>query len=167
VIYQQWRDLLFLHWEYSPPALRATLSEGRFGDTFAGQEYVGIVPFFMRRFRPRLLPTVPGLLDFMELNLRTYVYARAGGAGGGFADAPGAGLPAPAPGSLEFFLVERYRLCSHAPEGSRRGAVFHEPYPLSRAKVTEGDEHWLPLNGFAPTGRPPDHVTIFPLERVG
>jgi uncharacterized protein YqjF (DUF2071 family) len=80
----------------------------------------------------------------------------------------------PEPGSLEFFLVERYRLYSSAPDGLRRGAVFHEPYPLCRAEVTAWDEHLLPLDGFTPTGRAPDHVimsrgvdvTIFPLERV-
>ena len=83
-------------------------------------------------------------------------------------------LPQPAPGSLEFFLVERYRLYSSASDGLRRGAVFHEPYPLCRAEVAAWDENLLPLDGFAPTGRPPDHVimsrgvdvSIFPLERV-
>jgi len=41
--------------------------------------------------------------------------------------------------------------------------------------VRAWDENLLPLDGFAPTGRPPDHVimsrgvdvTIFPLERLG
>jgi hypothetical protein len=40
--------------------------------------------------------------------------------------------------------------------------------------VAAWDENLLPLDGFTPTGRPPDHVimsrgvdvTIFPLERV-
>ena len=100
--------------------------------------------------------------------------ARANGARCVFDYAPGAELPQPAPGSLEFFLVERYRLFSSAPDGLRRGAVFHEPYPLCRAEVMAWDENLLPLDGFAATGRPPDHVimsrgvdvTIFPLERV-
>jgi uncharacterized protein len=88
--------------------------------------------------------------------------------------APGADLPQAEPGSLEFFLVERYRLYSSAPHGLRRGAVSHPPYPLCRAGVTAWDENLLPLNGFTPTGRPPDHaimsrgvdVTIFRLERM-
>ena len=86
----------------------------------------------------------------------------------------GAELPQPAPDSLEFFLVERYRLYSSAHDGLRRGAVLHAPYPLCRAEVTAWDENLLPLDGFAPTGRAPDHVimsrgvdvSIFPLERV-
>ena len=46
VMYQQWRDLLFLHWEYSVAAIQATLPDGLFVDTFAGKAYLGIVPFF-------------------------------------------------------------------------------------------------------------------------
>lgn len=46
-------------------------------------------------------------------------------------------------------------------------------YPLCRTEVTVWDE-LLALDGFAPTGRPPDHiilsrgvdVNIFPLKRV-
>jgi hypothetical protein len=52
---------------------------------------------------------------------------------------PGPALPQPSPDSLEFFLVERYRLYSHAPDGLRRGAVFHPPYPLCRAEVPAWD----------------------------
>ncbi len=78
VMYQQWRDLLFLHWEYPAAAIQETLPEGLFVDTFGGTAYLGIVPFFMRNSRPRFLPAVPGLSNFMELNLRTYVYDRSG-----------------------------------------------------------------------------------------
>jgi uncharacterized protein len=230
LMYQQWCDLLFLHWEYSAAAIQATLPEGLFVDTFGGKAYLGVVPFFMRNIRPRFLPAVPGISDFMELNLRTYVYNRAGvpgvwfysldanqwlavkiarrffwlpyehavmksnRLGGGriryeslrtgacsnasrsvFDYAAGADLPPPAPGSLEFFLVERYRLYSNAPGGLRRGGVLHEPYPLCRADVGAWDENLLTLAGFEPTGRAPDHVCmsrgvdvrIFPLEDAG
>ena len=229
VMYQQWRDLLFLHWEYPAAAIQATLPEGLFVDTFGGKAYLGVVPFFMRNIRPRFLPAVPGISDFMEMNLRTYVHDRAGvpgvwffsldanqwlavkiarrffhlpyehakmksarteesriryeslrtgaranGASCLFEYAPGLALPQLEPGSLEFFLIERYRLYSSAPNGLRRGAVFHQPYPLCHAEVLAWDENLLALDGFTPTGRPPDHVimsrgvdvTIFPLERV-
>ena len=228
-MYQQWRDLLFLHWEYPAAAIQETLPDGLFVDTFGGKAYLGVVPFFMRNIRPRLLPAVPGISDFMELNLRTYVHDRAGVPGVWFYSldanqwlavkiarrffhlpykhagmkssrtpegriryeavrtgerangetcvfeyAPAAELSQSSPDSLEFFLIERYRLYSSAPDGLRRGAVFHHPYPLCRANVTAWDEHLLTLNGFTPRGRPPDHivisrgvdVTIFPLERV-
>ena len=228
VMFQSWRDLLFLHWEYSVAAIQATLPDGLFVDTFAGKAYLGIVPFFMRNIRPRFLPAVPGISNFMELNLRTYVYDRSGvpgvwfysldanqwlavkiarqlfhlpyqhaqmkssrtpegriryeslrngkranGASCLFEYAPGLELPQPSPDSLEFFLVERYRLYSRAPDGLRRGAVFHPPYPLCRAEVAAWDEQLLALDGFARTGRPPDHiimsrgvdVSVFPLEQ--
>jgi uncharacterized protein len=77
-MYQQWRDLLFLHWEYSTATIQATLPDGLYVDTFDGKAYLGVVPFFMRNIRPRYLPTVPGISNFMELNLRTYVHDREG-----------------------------------------------------------------------------------------
>lgn len=229
VMYQRWRDLLFLHWEYPAAAIQETLPDGLFVDTFGGKAYLGIVPFFMENIRPRFLPAVPGLSSFMEVNVRTYVYDRAGVPGVWFYSldanqrlavalarrffhlpyeraemqsqrtasgaihyrsvragvdlssgccvfeyAAGAEVPAPALDSLEFFLVERYRL--YAASGGRlgRGAVFHEPYPLCRAELTVCDERLLALNSFPSTGRPPDHiamshgveVTVFPLQEV-
>ena len=35
---------------------------------------MGLVPFFMRRVRPAGLCAVPGISDFLELNVRTYVH---------------------------------------------------------------------------------------------
>lgn len=82
-------------------------------------------------------------------------------------------LPPAAIGSLEFFLIDRYRLYASAQGRLRRGAVVHEPYPLCEAEVTAWDEHLFALDGFTATGLPPDHlvmsrgvdVTIFPLEQ--
>jgi len=229
-MYQSWRDLLFLHWEYPVAAIRETLPEGLFVDTFRGQAYLGIVPFFMQNIRPRFLPTVPGISNFMELNLRTYVHDRSGVPGvwfysldanqhlaveiarrffhlpyehakmhairsqsgvisyrstrlngkgadrasSGFDYTAEAELPCAEPGTLEFFLIERYRLYASTNGRLKRGAVSHQPYPLCSARVTAWDEHLLALNDLTPTRRPPDHiimsrgvdVTIFPLERT-
>lgn len=228
-MFQQWRELLFLHWEYSVAEIQRTLPDGLFVDTFAGKAYLGIVPFFMRNIRPRFLPAMPGISNFMEMNLRTYVHDRTGvpgvwfysldanqrlavsiarqffhlpyehasmtssrtatgairydskrngdaaaGADCVFEYAPGAELPMAAPASLEFFLIERYRLYAAAGGRLWRGAVFHQPYPLCRAEVTAWSEHLMSLKGFAPTGRRPDHVImsrgvnvdVFPLEPV-
>src|SRR6266496_5134461 len=74
LIYQNWRSLLFLHWEYNVEAIQNTLPEGLRVDTFAGKAYIGIVAFFMQDVHPRFLPTLPGLSHFQELNVRTYVY---------------------------------------------------------------------------------------------
>ena len=64
-------------------------------------------------------------------------------------------MPEASPGSLESFLIERYRLYSRAPDSLRRGAIFHPPYPLGRAEVTAWDEQLMVLNGFAPPGATP------------
>ena len=77
-MYQQWRDLLFLHWEISPEVIQATLPEGLYVDTFEERAYLAIVPFFMQGIRPRYLPAVPGVSNFLEINLRTYVYDKSG-----------------------------------------------------------------------------------------
>jgi uncharacterized protein YqjF (DUF2071 family) len=74
ILYQKWRSLLFLHWQYNVEAVQHTLPEGLHVDTFAGKAYLGIVPFFMEDVRPRLFPSIPGLSNFQELNVRTYVY---------------------------------------------------------------------------------------------
>jgi uncharacterized protein YqjF (DUF2071 family) len=78
VMYQKWRDLLFLHWEYDPQAIQRTLPEGLYVDTFEDKAYLGVVPFFMKGVRPRFFPAVPGLSNFQELNVRTYVHDKNG-----------------------------------------------------------------------------------------
>jgi uncharacterized protein YqjF (DUF2071 family) len=223
----RWRDLLFLHWEVSAEIIRPTLPPGIEPDLHEGRAFLGIVPFVMAGVRPAFLPAVPGISDFPELNLRTYVRDRAGvpgvwfysldasqrlavaiarrffhlpyhaarmdavregtgalthrsrrrvgGAESRFAWTPGEMLPAPQAGSLEHFLVERYRF--YATDGARllRGAVAHPPYPLRRAMVTTCQENLFAAAGFSPAGRGPDHVVCsdgveveaFGLERVG
>jgi CofH subfamily radical SAM domain protein len=81
VMYQKWRELLFLHWAYDPLIIQDTLPPGLSVDTFAGKAYVGLVPFFMRDIRPRFVPVVPGISNFLEVNLRTYVHDERGVAG--------------------------------------------------------------------------------------
>lgn len=74
VMYQRWAGLLFLHWPVDPEMIQKRLPEGLKVDTFNGEAWLGVVPFFMEGVRPRMLPPVPGLSWFMELNVRTYVY---------------------------------------------------------------------------------------------
>ena len=78
VMYQTWRDLLFLHWEIDPKQIQQTLPDGLTVDTFDGKAYLGVVPFFMQWIRPKYLPAVPRLSFFLETNVRTYVYDRHG-----------------------------------------------------------------------------------------
>jgi uncharacterized protein len=194
-IRQEWRHLLFLHWAVDPEVLKRLLPSGLEVDTFEGRAYVGLVPFTVHGTRPPLLPAVPVLSRFHEVNLRTYVH-RGGrepgvwffsldatsrttviGARAWFrlayhfarirmhveAEAqvrfessrswPG---PRPAgcslryrpsgpvrraePGSLEFFLVERYILYARTGDGLRQGRVAHDPYPLQPGQVDGFEE---------------------------
>ena len=88
--------------------------------------------------------------------------------------AGGAALPAPPPGSLDFFLVERY--CLYTVHGGRlyRVRIAHRPWPLRRVErlaftSTMLESHGLPTPPEAP--RPhaqgePIRVGIWPPERL-
>lgn len=71
-MYQRWQDLLFLHWSVDPSVVARMLPSGLSVDTFDDRAWIGVVPFQMTGVRPRF-PAVPGISNFPELNLRTYV----------------------------------------------------------------------------------------------
>ena len=72
-MHQRWENLLFLHWSVSQSDLQPTLPAGLTVDACDGNGYVGLSPFFLRNLRPPWLPPLPGLSNFLELNVRTYV----------------------------------------------------------------------------------------------
>ncbi len=78
VMRQTWKDLLFAHWPVPPAQVQQTLPEGLFVDTFDGLAWIGVVPFFMQNVRPVGCPCIPGISNFLELNVRTYVHDAAG-----------------------------------------------------------------------------------------
>jgi uncharacterized protein YqjF (DUF2071 family) len=69
----RWHDLLFAHWRVSVETLRPLVPETFEIETFGGSAWLGIVPFRMSGVRPRVLPPVPGISAFSEVNVRTYV----------------------------------------------------------------------------------------------
>lgn len=75
VLSMGWHDLLFMHWPVPEGWLRPLIPPALSLDTFDGSAWLGVVPFRMTGVRPRLLPAVPPLSNFPELNLRTYVTA--------------------------------------------------------------------------------------------
>lgn len=230
VMHQEWRELLFLHWAVDPDMVQAMLPNSLRVDCYDGKAWLGIVPFFMQGVRPRFLPAVPGVSDFLELNLRTYVVDRQGRPGvwffsldtghrlpvwiarrffhlpycyarmaarddSGLIDYRSSrvqegveaieqvfkwkreGLEATAnPGSLEFFLVERYRLFAHDARRDRlyTGQVHHEPYRYSKVKLEDYSTRLFGLNGLPEPQVQPDSVIASPgvgvsihaLERV-
>jgi uncharacterized protein len=70
---QKWRNLLFAHWSVPEDALRPHVPGSLEIDTKDGATWVSAVAFHMARVRPRWLPPLPPVSDFLELNFRTYV----------------------------------------------------------------------------------------------
>jgi uncharacterized protein YqjF (DUF2071 family) len=208
VMRQRWDGLLFLHWPVDAALIAERLPAGLHVDTYDGQAWLGVVPFFMERVRPAGLPPLPWLSWFMELNVRTYVHDAEGNPGvwffsldcnqpiaveiarrffhlpyehaamrsesygghiryqsrrksAGSVDAvfdyhkPTATSEA-APGSLEWFLVERYLLFSANPKGGLfRGRVHHAPYRIAPACCDGWSAEPLRLDGFPVPETPP------------
>jgi uncharacterized protein len=213
-MFQRWEDLLFLHWKWDADEIQRTLPAGLTVDTFGGDGWLGVVPFFMQAVRPALLPPVPWLSYFLELNVRTYAVddqgrpgvwfysldcnraipvwlarnffhlpyehatmratriegavdylSRRRGAPGAshFAYQPAGATAESPPGSLEFFLIERYRLFAARSGGSiQSGRVRHRPYQISAVTVAEWSTDLLSLNKFSDPERQPDHAVVSP-----
>jgi uncharacterized protein len=75
VMTQTWHDLLFAHWPMDPAVLRPIVPRFFDLDLFAGDAWLGIVPFTMSNVSARHVPSLPWLSAFPELNVRTYVTA--------------------------------------------------------------------------------------------
>ena len=208
-LYQKWRNLLFAHWSFPPEVIQKTLPDHLSVDTFHSKAWVGVIPFYMRDVHPRFIPSVPGISDFLELNVRTYVTDQKGRPGVWFysldcnqwlaitaarvgyflpyfdaemsaEDGPdglidyrsrrrnaekqtrfwytGKGVAHFAePGTLDFFLIERYLLYTRDPASGDLfcGRVHHTPYPLLTPKLAAYDTTMFELNGLPiPTGAP-------------
>ncbi len=216
VMYQKWKDLLFLHWEVDSAKIQSTLPDGLTVDLHEGKSYLGLVPFYMREIRPRFLPTVPGISNFLEMNVRTYVHDRHGNPGVWFysldanqslavalarrffhlpyfraemtasqdsgmidytsrrknvsADISefryqgAAKMDTPTPGSLEYFLLERYLLFAHDKTRDRLlcGQVHHTPYPVHEAEVEAFSPVAMAQAGFDVGQDPPVHAAFSP-----
>ncbi len=218
VMYQAWRELLFLHWAVDAAAVQARLPESLRVDCFDGKAWIGVVPFFMRGVRPRFLPSVPGISDFLELNLRTYVVDKQGRPGVWFfsldtshrlpvwiarkffhlpycharmeASETGEGIEycsrrrvltgwdeaqtyrwsrtgavrEAEVGSLEFFLLERYRLFAHDARRDRlySGQVHHAPYRFCEVDLQAYSKRLFGLNGLETPLGEPDSVIASP-----
>lgn len=223
VMFQRWVHLLFLHWMVDSETIQRTLPPGLFVDTYQGKAWIGIVPFCMKGIRSTLMPFLS--IDFLELNLRTYVRDHQGRPGVWFysldADQPLAVLAArlfyalpyrnakmqmadrdaeikyscrrrgsasrmeyryrPSAnlgeaklGSLDFFLIERYRLFAFRRGRLLTGRVYHSPYTLREAIVSNLDKSIFELDGLpSPSGAPNSvlysprvDVTVYAIEAV-
>ena len=86
---------------------------------------------------------------------------------------PGTEIAAPKPGSLEFFLVERYLLFTLRNGKLYSGRVHHPPYPLRTAGVESLEESLVQAAGIVPRGfehvvySPGVDVRVFRLAELG
>jgi uncharacterized protein YqjF (DUF2071 family) len=201
---QTWERLMFAHWRLPAEMLRRVMPAEIPVDTFEGSAWVGVTPFAVSSARMRLMPHLPGLTSFPEVNVRTY--ATVGGRPGIYflsldaasraavaaarrtyrlpyfrarmsvsRDAPevafsservsrdgpaasldvryrpvGAARPAE-PGSLEYFLTERYCLYTlDAQRRVRRADIHHPPWPLQRAEAEWRDNSMTAGLGLEP-----------------
>lgn len=75
LMYQHWDKVVFLHWKVDRNLLIPLLPKGVSLDLFMGEAWVSIVVFRVQDAHPRFVPPIPGIADFNEINLRTYVTA--------------------------------------------------------------------------------------------
>lgn len=118
LISQSWRDLLFAHWTVPAATLRPLIPDGLTLDTFAGETWVGVIPFHLAHIAPRGVP-LRLALAFPELNVRTYVTAEG------------------RPGVWFFSLDAASALAVVAAR-----AVFHLPYFWARMRLRH-EEDWI------------------------
>ena len=85
----------------------------------------------------------------------------------------GESLSPPSPGSLEFFVAERYQFYANLRGALVRARVYHRPYALRRATVSLLETDLLEAAGLPSGGaRLPDYfsegvdVDVYPIERV-
>ncbi|MDG2448904.1 MAG: DUF2071 domain-containing protein [Saprospiraceae bacterium] len=71
--YQEWNDVIFLHWEVELDQLQKHVPKELKIDLFAGKPWVSVVAFKMNKIRPKNLPSFPPISDFDEINIRTYI----------------------------------------------------------------------------------------------
>lgn len=74
IMHQRWAELGFLHWPVPVAALRHLVPSALTIDSHDGQAYVGVVPFTVTGARAMLMPPLPWVSDFHEVNVRTYVH---------------------------------------------------------------------------------------------
>ena len=75
---QSWYDLTFIHWPYRAVDVQRVVPAELQIDTFAGNAWIGLVPFRVAGLTIPNAPPLPWLSSFPETNLRTYVIDKRG-----------------------------------------------------------------------------------------
>lgn len=131
IMHQSWCTLLFMHWSLAPELLRPHVPVSLELDTYDGKAWIGVTPFVVRNLRPPLLPPIPWLSDFNEVNVRTYVHHQ--------------GVP-----GVWFFSLDAERLAAVL---AARG-LFLLPYRYARMSCREEGERISYLSRRADSRQP-------------
>jgi uncharacterized protein len=129
MMYQSWQTLLFAHWRLNADALRELVPQPLELDLHDGDAWVGITPFLLTGLHLRMIPPLPGVSEFPELNLRTYV--RYGGRPGIF-----------------FFSLDAASTMAVA--GAR--SFFRLPYRRARMELETEVDGWTAFQSHRPGG---------------
>lgn len=70
---QTWQDILFAHYPIEQKLLRPLVPDTLQLDLYNGLGWIGVVSLYVKNNRLRGLPKVPGIDQFPQLNVRTYV----------------------------------------------------------------------------------------------
>lgn len=70
---QVWHNLLFAHWPIEVNQIKPFIPPPLEIDTYNGQAWIGVVPFYMSGIRLRNMPPISLTSSVSEINVRTYV----------------------------------------------------------------------------------------------
>jgi len=70
--YQEWNKAVFMHWEVEPEELEPLIPKALELDLLNDKAWISLVAFDMNHIGVRMLPKVPHISDFHEINIRTY-----------------------------------------------------------------------------------------------
>src|SRR5262245_29721397 len=158
---QRWARLAFLHWPVAPEAVAPLIPRGLEVDTHDGRAWVGLVPFVVTGARPVLLPPIPGVSTFDEVNVRTYVHVGGADPGVWFFSLDASSRVAVAVARALFKLGYRHAAMSAEVDGAR--------VRFSSRRLAPGPRPAACALEYAPSGSVshavPDTLEHFPLER--
>ena len=202
---QTWEHYFWAHWRVPVEEMRAAVPDELEIEEYDGSAWLGMVFFRVRALRPRGGLPLPGISNFLQLNIRTYVRGPDGLPGVWFftidassrlaalgvrARLPRARIPRAddargvrrldrggvradrrgrtrllgalplrgesfhaEPGSLEWFLTERYRLFAH----DARAEMHHDQWLLRPA---EAEIELTSISPFPLSGEPLCHLSL-------
>jgi len=78
IMSQQWRDITFIHYAVDSNMLHPFIPKGLELDTYHDQAWISIVVLQVHHLRLRFMPPIPGMMDFNQINIRTYVRSSEG-----------------------------------------------------------------------------------------